>query len=47
MQTKETLPNGLVLWQDDAFFKLGQDSVLLSTFAAARVRSRCCCTAPT
>lgn len=36
MQTKETLPNGLVLWQDDAFFKLGQDSVLLSTFAGPR-----------
>ena len=28
-RTLERLPNGLVLWQDDAYFKLGQDSVLL------------------
>ena len=35
-QTIETLPNGLKLWQDDRFFKLGQDSVLLSAFAKPR-----------
>ena len=29
-QTTEILPNGLSLLQDDRFFKLGQDSVLLS-----------------
>ena len=28
-QTTEILPNGLSLLQDDRFFKLGQDSVLL------------------
>lgn len=36
METIETLPNGLRLFQDDAFFKLGQDSVLLSSFARPR-----------
>lgn len=36
METIETLPNGLLLLQDDAFFKLGQDSVLLSAFARPR-----------
>lgn len=35
-QTIETLPNGLTLRQDDRFFKLGQDSVLLSSFAKPR-----------
>lgn len=35
-QTTEQLPNGLILHQSDAFFKLGQDSVLLSAFAAPR-----------
>ena len=35
-QTIETLPNGLTLRQDDRFFKLGQDSVLLSAFAKPR-----------
>ena len=29
-QSTEILPNGLQLLQDDRFFKLGQDSVLLS-----------------
>ena len=32
-QSTEMLPNGLQLLQDDRFFKLGQDSVLLSAFA--------------
>ena len=36
METTELLPNGLRLLQDDAFFKLGQDSVLLSAFARPR-----------
>lgn len=36
MESIETLPNGLRLLQDDAFFKLGQDSVLLSAFAHPR-----------
>lgn len=35
-QTIETLPNGLTLRQDERFFKLGQDSVLLSSFAKPR-----------
>ena len=35
-QTIESLPNGLTLRQDDRFFKLGQDSVLLSSFARPR-----------
>ena len=35
-QTIETLPNGLTLRQDDRIFKLGQDSVLLSSFAKPR-----------
>lgn len=35
-QTIESLPNGLTLRQDDRFFKLGQDSVLLSAFARPR-----------
>ena len=35
-QTIERLPNGLTLRQDDRFFKLGQDSVLLSAFARPR-----------
>ena len=35
-QTIEHLPNGLTLRQDDRFFKLGQDSVLLSAFARPR-----------
>ena len=39
-QTTETLPNGLSLLQDDRFFKLGQDSVLLSAFAKIRRRAR-------
>ena len=36
MASTELLPNGLRLLQDDAFFKLGQDSVLLSSFARPR-----------
>lgn len=36
MESTETLPNGLHLIQNDAFFKLGQDSVLLSAFARPR-----------
>ena len=39
-QTIETLPNGLTLRQDDRFFKLGQDSVLLSAFAKPRRNAR-------
>lgn len=35
-QSTEILPNGLQLLQDDQFFKLGQDSVLLSAFAKPR-----------
>ena len=35
-QSTEMLPNGLQLLQDDRFFKLGQDSVLLSAFAKPR-----------
>ena len=38
--TTETLPNGLTLFQDDRFFKLGQDSVLLSAFAKIRRRAK-------
>ena len=40
MQSTETLPNGLTLFQDDRFFKLGQDSVLLSAFARIPRRAR-------
>ena len=40
MQSTETLPNGLTLLQDDRFFKLGQDSVLLSAFARIPRRAR-------
>ena len=36
MQSIENLPNGLYLIQDDDFFKLGQDSILLSSFAKPR-----------
>ncbi len=36
----ETLPNGLTLRQDDRYFKLGQDSVLLSAFARPRRNAR-------
>ncbi len=32
----ETLPNGLTLFQDERYFKLGQDSVLLSSFASPK-----------
>lgn len=39
-QTTEILPNGLSLLQDDRFFKLGQDSVLLSAFAKIRRRAK-------
>lgn len=38
--TAEHLPNGLILWQDDSCFKLGQDSVLLSSFAKPRRGAR-------
>ena len=38
--TTETLPNGLTLFQDDRFFQLGQDSVLLSAFAKIRRRAK-------
>lgn len=40
MQSVEILPNGLRLRQDDRYFKLGQDSVLLSAFAPAPRRAR-------
>ncbi len=36
----ERLPNGLTMRQDDRYFKLGQDSVLLSSFAAPRKKDR-------
>ncbi len=36
MQSIEKLPNGLDLIQNDDFFKLGQDSTLLSSFAKPR-----------
>ena len=36
MQSIENLPNDLDLIQDDDFFKLGQDSTLLSSFAKPR-----------
>ena len=39
-QTTERLPNGLLLHQDDRYFKLGQDSVLLSSFAKPRRNAR-------
>lgn len=39
-QTIEHLPNGLTLRQDDRFFKLGQDSVLLAAFARPRRNAR-------
>ena len=39
-QTIEQLPNGLTLRQDDRYFKLGQDSVLLSAFACPRRGAR-------
>ena len=39
-QSTEILPNGLKLLQDDRFFKLGQDSVLLSAFARPRRNAR-------
>ena len=38
--SQERLPNGLILYQDDAYFKLGQDSVLLSAFARPRRNAR-------
>lgn len=40
METVERLPNGLTLLQDDQYFKLGQDSVLLSHFARIPHRAR-------
>ena len=40
METMEQLPNGLLLLQDDRYFKLGQDSVLLSHFAQIPHRAR-------
>ncbi len=40
MLSAEHLPNGLTLLQDDRFFKLGQDSVLLSAFAHIPKRAR-------
>ena len=40
MRTAERLSNGLTLYQDDRFFKLGQDSVLLSAFARIPRRAR-------
>lgn len=40
MLTTEQLPNNLKLLQDDAFFKLGQDSVLLSAFASPRKNAK-------
>ena len=46
MQSQEYLPNGLQLLQDDRFFKLGQDSMMLSAFVRigrkARVLDLCC-----
>ncbi len=40
MACVEQLPNGLVLMQDDRYFKLGQDSVLLAHFAKIPRRAR-------
>ena len=42
-QSTEILPNGLQLLQDDRFFKLGQDSVLLSAFAKPRRNAKLLC----
>ena len=39
-QTTEHLPSGLGPRPDDRFFKLGQDSVLLSAFAKPRRNAR-------
>lgn len=39
-KTIEYLPNGLTLRQDDRYFKLSQDSVLLASFAQPRKRDR-------
>lgn len=39
-RTTEQLPNGLLLHQDDRYFKLGQDSVLLAAFARPRRNAR-------
>lgn len=36
MESIENLPNGLEIIQDDSFFKLGQDSTLLSAFVKPR-----------
>ncbi len=36
----ERLPGGLILRQDDRYFKLGQDSVLLADFAAPHSKDR-------
>lgn len=36
MESVEHLPNGLLLLQDDRYFKLGQDAVLLAAFARPR-----------
>lgn len=38
--TQEWLPNGLVLHQEDGFFKLGQDSMLLASFARPKRHAR-------
>lgn len=40
MRRTDKLWNGYVLIQDDAFFKLGQDSMLLSDFAAPPARGQ-------
>lgn len=46
MQSQEYLPNGLKLLQDEACFRLGQDSILLSAFAnipkQAKLLDLCC-----
>ena len=40
LESKEYLPNGLYLLQDDRYFKLGQDSMVLAAFARVGRRAR-------
>ena len=42
MRREDKLWNGYQLIQDDRFFKLGQDSILLSDFAKPSPRARVC-----
>ena len=41
-RTLETTPNGCRIWQDDRFFKMGQDSILLSQFAQPKKGGKIC-----